>query len=134
MGDLIAALFSVAWGTVGLLELLWTMGALVAVLVSLGAIWRSNRRSGRLRGLDSFTRRWANRSILIRNGLLGVVCEVVFWVGIGAMLEPQSPSITPTAAIAGLVAWLMELAVIATVLSDEIIGRIIRRHLESSNG
>ncbi len=128
MGEALAVLFSITWGTVGLVELLWTLGALLAMLVTFAAIWRSQRRSGALRGVDSYTRRWANRSILVRNGSLGLVLEVTLFVGMGALFDPPS-DITSSGAVAGLVLWLMELAIIVTVLYEEFVSQIIRRHL-----
>ncbi len=131
MGEALAALFSVSWGTVGLVELLWTLGALVAMLVCLVAIWRSQRRSSSLRGIDGYTRRWANRSILVRNGFLCVVLEVTLFVGIWALLDPPGEVITASAAISGFVLWLIEIAIIVTVLYEEFVTQIIRRHLGS---
>ncbi len=129
MGDLLAALFNVSWGTVGLVELLWTLGALGAMCVTFVAIWRSQRRSGSLRSIDGYTRRWANRSILVRNGLLGVVLEVTVVVGIWALLDPAE-EVTVVAAVSGFVLWLLEIAIIVTVLYEEFVNQIIRRHLD----
>lgn len=129
MGEALVALFSVSWGTVGLVELLWTVGALLALLVCLTAIWRSQRRSRTLRGIDSYTLRWANRSILVRNGFLGVVLEVIVFVGLWALFEPPSGTVTNVAAITGFVLWLVEIAVIVTVLYEEFVNQIIRHHL-----
>ncbi len=129
MGDLLAALFNVSWGSVGLVELLWTLGALVAMCVTFVAIWRSQRRSGSLRSIDGYTRRWVNRSILVRNGCLGVVLEVTVVVGIWALLDPAE-EVTVVAAVSGFVLWLLEIAIIVTVLYEEFVSQLIRRHLE----
>jgi hypothetical protein len=132
MGDLLAALFNISWGSVGLVELLWTLGALVAMCVTFMAIWRSQRRSGSLHGIDDYTRRWANRSILVRNGFLGVVLEVTVFVGIWALLDPPGDEVTVGAAVSGFVLWLLEIAVIITVLYEEFANQRIRGHLARS--
>ncbi len=129
MGDLLAALFNVSWGSVGLVELLWTIGALVAMCVTFVAIWRSGRRSSSLRSIDGYTRRWVNRSILVRNGCLGVVLEVTVVVGVWALLDPAE-EVTVVAAVSGFVLWLLEIAIIVTVLYEEFVNQIIRRHLD----
>ena len=134
MSETLIALFSISYGTVGLVELLWTLGALAGMGVTFMAIWRSHRRSVSLRQvLDGYTRRWANRSILIRNGLLGLVLEVTLFVGIAAMFDPPNP-VTASGAVAGLVLWLIEMAIIATVLYEEMVSQIIRHHLEDVYG
>lgn len=131
MGDAIAALFSVQWGTVSLIELLWTVGAPCAMLTAFGAIWRTRRRSAYLRalpGLDAYSRRLASRDMFFRRAALGLVLEVALFLGLWSMLEPQSATVTSSAAIAGFAFWLVELDIIVVVIHEEVIGWLIRRH------
>lgn len=116
----IVGLFSVAWGTVSLVELLWTIGALAGMLLAFWKIWRSYGRARRLSGrTQSQPQRYVNQDILFRHVMLGVVLEVAFWLGLWSMAEPQAPGVTSSAAIAGLAFWLVELAIIAAVLHEE---------------
>ncbi len=126
--NVLTALFEVAWGTVSLIEVLWTLGALAGLCVALWAMWRSISRSAYLQGPPPIeelrpTRRHAmllaNRDKLFRWGALGLVLEVAFWLGLWSMLEPQADGMTSSAAIAGLAFWLVELSIIAVVIHEE---------------
>jgi hypothetical protein len=134
MNDLLIALFRISWGTVSLMELLWTLGALAGGVACFFSIRRSQQKSRFIhQGIDDYTRLLANRSILIRNGMLGVVLEVIFFAGAWGMLEPPAPNLPPTVAVLGFVFWLLELAVIFAVVYEEFAGILIRRHLDWLN-